>query len=56
LGRAGLFALALSPQHEVEIVGPAKSGNIWFPMQNMGISIRPYPWNAILSLLQQSEK
>jgi len=44
LGRAGLLAIALSPQHEVEVIGPAKAGNIWFPMQDMGISIRPYPW------------
>jgi glycosyltransferase involved in cell wall biosynthesis len=36
--------MALSPQHEVEIIGPAKSGDIWYPMKNMGISIRPYPW------------
>ena len=44
MGRAGLFAMALSSQHEVEIIGPAKSGDIWYPMKNMGISIRPYPW------------
>lgn len=44
LGRAGLLAMALSPQHKVEVIGPAKSGKIWFPMQGMGISIRPYPW------------
>lgn len=44
LGRAGLLAMALSPQYEVEVIGPAKSGNIWFPMQDMGISIRSYPW------------
>ena len=44
MGRAGLFAMALSSQHEVEIIGPAKSGAIWYPMKNMGISIRPYPW------------
>ena len=36
--------MALSPQHKVEVIGPAKSGNIWFPMKDMGISIRPYPW------------
>ncbi len=36
--------MALSPQYEVEVIGPAKSGNIWFPMQDMGISIRSYPW------------
>ena len=44
LGRAGLLAMALSPQHQVEVIGPAKSGNIWFPMQDMGISIRSYTW------------
>jgi glycosyltransferase involved in cell wall biosynthesis len=44
LGRAGLLAMALSPQHEVEVIGPAKSGSIWLPMQDMGISIHSYPW------------
>jgi glycosyltransferase involved in cell wall biosynthesis len=36
--------MALSPQHEVEVIGPAKSGKIWFPMQDIGIFIRPYTW------------
>ena len=36
--------MALSSQYEVEIIGPAKLGDIWYPMKNMGISIRPYPW------------
>jgi glycosyltransferase involved in cell wall biosynthesis len=36
--------MALSPQHEVEVIGPVKSGNIWFPMQDIGISIRSYTW------------
>ncbi len=44
LGRAGLLAMALTPQHEVEIIGPSRSGEIWLPMKEMGIPIRLYPW------------
>ena len=44
LGRAGLLAMALKSNHEVEIIGPSKSGNIWFPMKDIGIPIRSYPW------------
>ena len=44
LGRAGLLAMALAPHHEVEVIGPSKSGDIWFPMKDMDISIRSYTW------------
>ena len=44
LGRAGLIAMALAAKHEVEIIGPSKSGDIWFPLKDMGIPIRTYPW------------
>ena len=44
LGRAGLLAMALASRHEVEVIGPSKSGDIWFPMKDMGIPIRSYPW------------
>lgn len=44
LGRAGLLAMALKSKYEVEIIGPSRSGDIWFPMKDMGISIRSYPW------------
>ena len=39
LGRAGLLAMALASKHEVEIIGPSKSGDIWFPLQDMDIPI-----------------
>jgi len=44
LGRAGLLAMALTPKHEVEIIGPSKSGDIWFPLKKTNIPIRSYPW------------
>ena len=44
LGRAGLMAMALASKHEVEIIGPSKSGDIWFPLKDMDIPIRTYPW------------
>jgi len=36
--------MALTSQYEVEIIGPSKSGDIWFPMKNLDIPIRSYPW------------
>ena len=44
LGRAGLLAMALKSHYEVEIIGPSKSGKIWFPMKDIGIPIRTYQW------------
>ena len=44
LGRAGLLAMALASRYEVEIIGPSKSGDIWFPMRDIDIPIRSYPW------------
>ena len=44
LGRAGLLAMALASRYEVEIIGPSKSGDIWFPMKDINIPIRSYPW------------
>ena len=44
LGRAGLMAMALASKHEVEIIGPSKSGDIWFPLKDMDIPIRTYTW------------
>ena len=38
------MALALKSRYEVEIIGPSRSGGIWFPMKDIGIPIRPYPW------------
>ena len=44
LGRAGLLAMALTSRYKVEIIGPSRSGDIWFPMKDMDIPIRSYPW------------
>ena len=44
LGRAGLLAMALTSRYEVEIIGPSRSGNIWFPMKDLNIPIHSYPW------------
>ena len=44
LGRAGLLAMALASKYDVEIIGPSKSGDIWFPLKDMDIPIRSYPW------------
>ncbi|MEK9628491.1 MAG: glycosyltransferase family 4 protein [Nitrospinota bacterium] len=37
--------MALNPKHEVEIMGPSRSGDVWFPMKDLDIPIRCYPWN-----------
>jgi glycosyltransferase involved in cell wall biosynthesis len=44
LGRTALLASALAEQHEVEIIGTSKKGDIWYPMRNIEIPIRIYPW------------
>ena len=36
--------MALASRYEVEIIGPSKSGDIWFPMKDIDIPIRSYPW------------
>ena len=36
--------MALKSHYEVEIIGPSRSGDIWFPMKDIGIPIRSYPW------------
>lgn len=44
LGRAALLARALSRHHEVELVGPAKNGRIWYPLQDLDLPLKTYPW------------
>ena len=43
-GRAGLLAQALSRFYDVEIVGPARSGRIWAPMEEIEIPVKKFPW------------
>jgi len=45
LGRAALLASALSNHHEVEIIGTSKNGDVWYPLRDLDIPIRMYPWS-----------
>ena len=45
LGRTALLASALATRHEVEIIGTSRNGDIWYPMRNLEIPIRIYPWS-----------
>ena len=38
------MASALATRHEVEIIGTSRNGDIWYPMRNIDIPIRIYPW------------
>ncbi len=44
LGRAALLAQALAAHHTVELVGPAKKGEIWYPLRDLDIPVRTYAW------------
>ncbi len=44
LGRAALLARALSHHHEVELIGPVKQGTLWFPMQDLDLPVKTFPW------------
>jgi glycosyltransferase involved in cell wall biosynthesis len=44
LGRTALLASALATRHDVEIIGTSRNGDIWYPMRNIKIPIRIYPW------------
>lgn len=43
LGRAYILAQALSMNYEVEIIGPAKGGDIWEPLRECEIRIKKIP-------------
>ncbi len=44
LGRAALLARTLARHHEVELVGPAKQGRIWYPLEDLDLPIKTFPW------------
>jgi glycosyltransferase involved in cell wall biosynthesis len=44
LGRAALLARALARHHDVELVGPARQGTIWYPLKDLDIPIKSFPW------------
>ena len=39
------MASALATRNEVEIIGTSRNGDIWYPMRNLEIPIRIYPWS-----------
>lgn len=45
MGRAALLASTLATKHEVEIIGTSRNGDIWYPMRNIDIPIKIYPWS-----------
>lgn len=56
LGRAALLARALARHHEVELVGPAKLGTIWYPLKDLDLPIKVFPWKrypAFISTIRQ---
>ncbi len=44
LGRAALLARTLARHYPVELVGPTKQGKIWFPLEDMDLPIKSFPW------------
>ncbi|MEC7641056.1 MAG: glycosyltransferase family 4 protein [Nitrospinota bacterium] len=44
LGRAALLAEALAKHHTVELLGPARQGRLWPPMENISIPVKLFPW------------
>src|SRR5664279_1965854 len=56
LGRAHILAKALQEDYDVEIVGPAKSGAIWFPVQSdSSIPIRIVPSNRLKDIASEAD-
>ena len=45
LGRVAILAKTLARHHQVELVGPAKQGKIWYPLQDLDLPIKSFPWN-----------
>lgn len=38
------MARCLARRHQVELVGPARQGRIWFPLEDLDIPIKSFPW------------
>ena len=47
LGRAALLAGGLARHHEVELVGPMKGKAVWFPLKDLDLAVRPFPWQRL---------
>jgi glycosyltransferase involved in cell wall biosynthesis len=44
LGRAALLARTLARHHQVELLGPQKQGTTWYPLRDLDLSIKTFPW------------
>ncbi len=49
--RAALLADAISSEHEVELIGPAKQNKIWEPLKDCSHPVRLFPWKRYPSFL-----
>jgi glycosyltransferase involved in cell wall biosynthesis len=47
LGRAALLASGLARHHEVELVGPMKGKALWFPLKDLDLAVRTFPWRRL---------
>ncbi|MEE9258937.1 MAG: glycosyltransferase family 4 protein, partial [Nitrospinaceae bacterium] len=56
LGRAALLAGALAKHHEVEIIGPARSKDVWFPLKDLELPIKVFPWKRYPAFVPQIKK
>lgn len=46
-GRAALLASGLVRHHEVELVGPMKGNALWFPLKDLNLAVKPFPWRRL---------
>jgi glycosyltransferase involved in cell wall biosynthesis len=56
LGRAALLARTLARHHPVTLVGPAKQETIWFPLRDLGLPTKTFPWKrypSFVSVIRQ---
>ena len=44
LGRAALLARTLASHHTAELVGPSKQGGIWYPLRDLELPSKTFPW------------
>jgi glycosyltransferase involved in cell wall biosynthesis len=56
LGRAALLARTLARHHPVELVGPAKQGTVWYPLKDLDLPVKSFPWKrypAFVPIIRQ---
>lgn len=56
LGRAALLARTLARHHPVTLVGPAKQKTIWYPLRDLDLPTKTFPWKrypAFVSVIRQ---